>query len=77
MIESPVLQKWFRERDVSTLQELVLEKLAARFGPLPADVSAEVRVVADTPRLKALLDAVYASASLDEFRTHLTAPPAN
>ena len=74
MIESPVLQEWFAERDTKTYQGLILRKLEARFGPVPADVSAAVRVVTDQPRLETLLDSVYSSATLDDFRNALTPP---
>lgn len=76
MIESPVLQEWFAEREIKTLQGVVLKKLESRFGPVPADVSAAVRVVSDTTRLEALIDAVYGSDTLDAFR-RAVAPPAN
>jgi hypothetical protein len=77
MIESPVLTKWFRQRDVETLQGVVLKKLESHFGgPVPPDVSATVRVLGDEGRLEALLDAVYASATLDEFCRTLAAPQA-
>jgi hypothetical protein len=74
MIESPVLTKWFRQRDIETLQGVVLAKLETRFGPVPTDVSAAVRVVTEQPRLESLLDSVYASPTLDAFRRVLTPP---
>lgn len=77
MIESPVLQEWFAERDIKTRQTIVLESLEERFGPVPADVSAGIRVVTDPVRLNNFVRLAYTCASLDEFRTHLTSPPAN
>ena len=80
MIESPVLQEWFAERDVKTRQSVALESLEARFGaPVPADVSAAVRVIHDEERLKQLVPLVYSSPTLDAFRRALalSAPPAN
>ncbi|MCI0700773.1 MAG: hypothetical protein L0241_06805 [Planctomycetia bacterium] len=75
MIESPVLQEWFAERDIKTRQTIILESLETRFGnPVPPDVSAAVRVIADENRLKQLLPLVYSSASLDAFRQVLTPP---
>ena len=74
MIESPLLDELFAEREVKVFRELVLKKLEARFGPLPPDISASVRVVPDRPGLEALLDAVYSSHSLDDFRARLTPP---
>lgn len=77
MIESPLLDELFAERELKTYRALILKKLEGRFGPIPADVSAAVRVVADSPRLEALLDAVYSSANLDAFRQSLTSPANN
>lgn len=77
MIESPVLQEWFAERDIKTLSGLVLKKVQVRFGTVPPDVAASVRVVADESRLESLLDAVYSSATLDEFRKALVPAPTN
>jgi hypothetical protein len=76
MIESPLLDELFAEREIKTLQGVVLEKLENRFGAVPADVSAAVRVVTNQPRLKSLLDAAYSSATLDAFRQTLTPPQA-
>lgn len=79
MIESPVLTKWFLQRDIETLQGVVLRKLENRFGPVPADVSAAVRVVSSQTQLDRLLDSAYSSATIDDFRQTLTPPqsPAN
>lgn len=77
MIETPLLTKWFRERDVAMRQRVVLEALEARFGaPVPNDVSAAVRVIDNEERLQALLPLAYSSDSLSAFRQALT-PPAN
>jgi hypothetical protein len=73
MIESPVLQEWFHERDIATRQKILLESLESRFsGPVPPDVSAAVRVITDEDRLKQLLPLVFSSSSLDAFRQVLT-----
>lgn len=75
MIESPLLTKWFKQRDVATRQAVVLESLEARFGsPVPPDVSAAVRVIDNEARLKALLPKVYSCETLDAFRQALTPP---
>ncbi|WP_439630996.1 hypothetical protein [Gemmata sp.] len=74
MIESPVLEKWFRQREAEKVRNLILKKLEARFGPTPAEVVAGVRLVTDEARLEALLDAAYASPALDDFRAALTPP---
>jgi hypothetical protein len=74
MIESPVLQRWLRESKVEALQGVVLKTISTRFPPLPADVSAAVRLVEDEDRLQTLIDAAYTADSLAAFRTHLTTP---
>ena len=74
MIESPVLQEWFAERDIKTRKVIILEILQARFGPVPDDVSAAVRVIDDEARLKTVTAAASSCASLDEFRARLTPP---
>jgi hypothetical protein len=81
MIESPLLQEWMQEKEIAVRQAVILESLEARFGgPVPADVSAAVRVVQDEPRLKELNRAAITSATLDAFRQALAAqatPPAD
>jgi hypothetical protein len=79
MIESPILQEWLAEHEIKTRQSIVLETLQERFGSVPADISAAVRVIAEEPRLKGLHKLAYSSASLDDFRKALTPPqtPAN
>jgi hypothetical protein len=74
MIESPVLQRWLRESKAEALQGAVLKALASRFPPVPADVSATVRLIEDEDRLNTLIAAAYTADSLDAFRTHLTTP---
>lgn len=74
MIESPILQDWLQEQDLKTRCGLVLSKLERRFGTVPADVSAAVRVVAAPERYEELLDSAYAVATLDEFRRALGLP---
>ena len=68
MIESPILNKWFREREVQTRQQGILEGLDAKFGSVPEDVSAAVRVIDDEARLKALHRLTYTCDSLADFR---------
>jgi hypothetical protein len=75
MIESPLLDELFAERDLKTRQAVILESLEARFGgPVPVDVSAAVRVIPDEERLKKLLPFVYSCATLDDFRRALALP---
>ena len=72
MIESPVLQEWFQERETAAFHRAILDGLAARFGAVPADVSA-VRVITDEARITEVRRASYTCASLDDFRTRLAA----
>lgn len=72
MFESPVLIELLEERDVKTLQGLLLKKIERRYGTVRPDISATLRLVTDPPRLESIPDAVYASTSLDNFRTQLT-----
>ncbi|MBM3981612.1 MAG: hypothetical protein FJ304_15305 [Planctomycetes bacterium] len=77
MVETPMLTKLFRERDVVQLYRLILGALESRFGaPVPNDVSAAVRVITDEERLPALLPSAYSADTLGTFRAAL-APPAN
>jgi hypothetical protein len=74
MIESPVLTKWFRQRDIAAYHRAILEGLEVRFGPAPDDVSAAVRVIGDEARVVELHKASYVCSSLDEFRRALGIP---
>ena len=79
MIESPVLEKWFRQREIAAYHRAILEGLEVRFGPVPEDVSAAVRVITDEERVAEVRRASYVCTSLDDFRARLTQPtsPAN
>jgi hypothetical protein len=72
MIESPVLKKWLRESEVAAYQSMLLGAVSRRFGTVPPDVSATVRLITDHPRLELLLDSAYSAATLDDFRAALT-----
>jgi hypothetical protein len=74
MIESPILQKLFREIELKTRQTVILETLEDRFGPVPVDVSASVRVIQDEIHLQILTHDAYTCLSLDAFRQTLTPP---
>lgn len=68
MIESPVLEKWFRQRDAATRQTDILTFLEARFGPVKPELSAAVKLVTDEDRLQEMIRAAGTSSTLDEFR---------
>jgi hypothetical protein len=76
MLEIPLLKEWFQEKELAAYQRAILEGLEVRFGAVPPDVSAAVRVVTDDARITALRKASYTCASLDEFRRILAAPQA-
>ncbi|MBY0458200.1 MAG: hypothetical protein K2V38_12740 [Gemmataceae bacterium] len=76
MIESPVLTKWFKQCEAATRQTVIIESLENCFGPVPADVSAAVRVINDEDELKELNKKAVTCATLNDFRTALN-PPQN
>jgi hypothetical protein len=56
---------------------VILESLETRFGTVPEDVSAAIRIVEDIPQLKGLqVDAIRAS-SIETFRPRLSIPTVN
>lgn len=74
MTDIPLLKRWLTESKVEGLQAAVLKAIATRFPPVPADVSATVKLVDDEDRLNDLIAAAYTADSLAAFRTHLTTP---
>ena len=74
MIESPILQKWLREGEVKTLYKVILDGLELRFGSVPEDLSATIRLVQNPDRLTTALQVLYTCVSLDAFRQALTLP---
>jgi hypothetical protein len=74
MIESPILQKWLREGKVNTLHQAILDGLEVRFGFVPEDLSATIRLVQDVDRLTIAHKVSYTCDSLDAFPRALTPP---
>jgi hypothetical protein len=68
MIESPILQELIAETTAKSRQEDLLGFLEARFGPLPADISASLAVVTDEARLRDLIRHAALAPDLDAFR---------
>jgi hypothetical protein len=68
MIESPMIQELIAERTRQTLHWTILKLLENRFGPVPAEVSAAVRVVQDQTALETLFDHAASCPDLDSFR---------
>jgi hypothetical protein len=71
MIESPMVQELLEERTQQTFHENILRVLEKRLGPVPAEVSAAVRVTVDKAALERLLDLAASCPDLITFRTHL------
>ncbi len=74
VIESPVLQGWLREGEVKTLHNVILDGLEVRFGLVPEDLSATIRLVDEVERLRIAHKFSYICDSLEAFRLALTAP---
>lgn len=74
MIESPVLDEWFAEREIRIRRTIILEILEGRFGPVPADLSAAVRTIDQEPGLKEATRLAYTCPSFDAFRAALNQP---
>lgn len=74
MIESPILQKWLREGEVKTLHKAILDELEVRFGSVPDDLSATIRLVQDPDRLTTAHKVSHTCDSIDTFRHALTPP---
>ena len=71
MIESPVLQELFAERD----QNAILRVLKARFKQeVPADIVALVRGITDLDQLEQRMATAAECVDLDAFRQALQAP---
>ena len=71
MIESPMLREILAENTQQTTHRHTLRLLEKRFGPVPAEVSAAVRLTVDEMALDALLDLAATCPDLDSFRAHL------
>ena len=71
MIESPMIQELLEERTQQTTQRHILKILEMRFGPVPPEVSAAVRVVQDQATLESLFEEAFSCPDLAAFRAHL------
>jgi hypothetical protein len=71
MIESPLIKELVAE----SKQEMILKILVDRFGPVPADITAELLKVDDYRRLDDLGSWAARSADLAAFHSRLTNPP--
>jgi hypothetical protein len=71
MIESPTFQEIVDEFVAKRGQNDILRILEKRFGPVPSEVNAAVRLVTQEAALNALLDTALDAADLAAFRSHL------
>jgi hypothetical protein len=75
MIESPVLRELEAEWTAKAMAEAkadgIARFLAARFGPLPADLESDLRAIDDLNRLNALVESAARCPDLEAFRAQL------
>jgi hypothetical protein len=71
MIESPMIKELLAERTRQTMHHLILRVRQNRFGQLPDEVSAAVRLTIDEAALKTLFDLAIDCPDLGAFRAHL------
>jgi hypothetical protein len=72
MIESPLVQELVAEGRQQALHRAILDVLEARFGAVPADVSAAVRLKVDEAALHALVKLAASCPDLAAFRAQLS-----
>jgi hypothetical protein len=72
MIESPLIQELVDEALLSQLQKAILRILKARFGDVPADISARIEAKQELDELEALVDASATAPSLEAFKERLS-----
>jgi hypothetical protein len=73
MIESPVLQELFAEREAETRRKDILKFLTVRFGPLPEDLKAALQTIEDGTKLDELVESAASCPDLGVFRARLQA----
>jgi hypothetical protein len=71
MIESPLIQELFADRDRNKLQSYILKVLEGRFGPVASDLAAQIRAVSDVQKLEDLLTQAALCTGLESFRTQV------
>jgi hypothetical protein len=75
IIESPLIAELLHERERDARQADLLGFLRGRFGNVPEDLAAQVRVIQDLDRLAALVVFAGSCPDLDAFRAALTSAP--
>jgi len=75
MIESPVLQElkaeWTREAVREDKRRIIVDFLAARFGPEAEEIATQLETIADDARLKELVKFAPYCSDLPSFRKEL------
>jgi hypothetical protein len=71
MIESPLIQELFDERDVQTRREAILDFLTGRFGTVDAETKNALQALTDPQRVKELVKWAGQCPDLNAFRQRL------
>jgi hypothetical protein len=71
MLEFPAVQEVVAEVVAEARHKAILTVLEARFGPVPEDLAADLRGIADEQRLTDLTKQAALSPNLDVFRSKL------
>jgi len=74
MIESPLIQEIMQETVVKTLQEAILQMLAARFGAVPPELTGRLNALHDEPLLRKLVRSAATCPDLKTFGEQLSTP---
>ena len=72
MIESPLLERLFTERDVRTKRQALEQFIEGRFGTIPNDIAAAIEGVSNLRTLDELIKSSSRCNDLESFRTHLS-----
>jgi hypothetical protein len=71
MIESPLIQELVTETTLQTMRRAIVRILLGRFGTLPAELEAELRIVTNEKQLDELLSYSVQCPDLAAFRAKL------
>ena len=55
LLQSPVLKELLAEKEAAAMHKAIIWFLKARFGPVPAEVSAALGAITDEQRLQELV----------------------